>query len=87
MSYLRLAGNNSDPQSFVSAAEDVTEGYATKIGRLKNVTAVGTINTDTGRVTMLVIGEAVLPLGGAVEIQQSSEATLEQFRGDLRDSP
>lgn len=37
--------------------------------------------------TMLVIGEAVLPLGGAVEIQQTSEATLEQFRGDTRDSP
>jgi Flp pilus assembly protein TadG len=84
VSYLRLAGNNSDPGAFVSAAEDVTEGYASKIGRLKNVTAVGTVNTDTGRVTMLVIGEAVLPLGGAVEIQQSSEATLEQFRGDLR---
>ena len=87
VSYLRLAGNNSDPNAFISAAENVTEGYATKIGRLKNVTAVGTINTETGRVTMLVVGEAVLPLGGAVEIQQTSEATLEQFRGDIRDSP
>ena len=87
VSYLRLAGNNSDPRSFVNAAEDVTEGYATKIGRLKNVTAVGSIDTKTGRVTMLVIGDAVLPLGGSVEIQQSSEATLEQFRGDTRDSP
>lgn len=87
VSYLRLAGNNSDPNAFISAAENVTEGYATKIGRLKNVTAIGTINTETGRVTMLVVGEAVLPLGGAVEIQQTSEATLEQFRGDIRDSP
>lgn len=87
VSYLRLAGNNSDPRAFISAAEDVTEGYATKIGRLKNVTAVGTIDTESGRVTMMVIGDAVLPLGGAVEIQQTSEATLEQFRGDTRDSP
>ena len=87
MSYLRLAGNNSDPRAFVSAAEDVTEGYASKIGRLKNVTAVGTIDTESGRVTMLVVGDVVMPLGGSVEIQQTSEATLEQFRGDTRDSP
>ncbi len=82
---MRLAGNNSDPNAFISAAEDVTEGYATKIGRLENVTAVGTIDTKTGRVTMFVAGEVVLPLGGEVEIQQTSEATLEQFRGDLRE--
>lgn len=85
VSYLRLAGNNSDPNAFISAAEDVSEGYAAKIGRLKNVTAVGTIDTKTGRVTMFVAGEVVLPLGGDVEIQQTSEATLEQFRGDLRE--
>ena len=84
MSYLRLAGNNSDPAAFISAAEQVTEGYATKIGRLGDVTAVGTIDTETGRVTMRVIGTVVLPVGGTVEIQQSSEATLEQFRGDTR---
>lgn len=84
VSYLRLAGNNADPDAFVAAAEAVTEGYATKLGRLKDVTAVGSIDTTTGRVSMLVIGTVVLPLGGDVEIQQSSEATLEQFRGDTR---
>lgn len=87
VSYLRLAGNNSDPQAFVDAAEQVTAGYATKLGRLTNVTAVGSIDTKSGRVTMLVIGDVVLPLGGTVEVQQTSEATLEQFRGDTRDSP
>ncbi|MEH3032842.1 MAG: TadE/TadG family type IV pilus assembly protein [Aeromicrobium erythreum] len=84
VSYLRLAGNNSDPQRFRAAAEQLTVSYATKIGRLDDVTAVGTIDTETGRVTMLVTGTATLPLGGDVEVQQSSQATLEQFRGDLR---
>lgn len=86
VSYLRLAGNNADPDSFTSSAENVTEGYASKLGRLKNATAIGSIDTSTGRVTMLVTGDVVLPLGGTVEVQQSSEATLEQFRGDTRDS-
>ncbi len=58
--------------------------YASKIGRLENVSAIGTIDTKTGRVTMLVTGTATLPLGGDVEVQQSSQATLEQFRGDFR---
>jgi Flp pilus assembly protein TadG len=87
VSYLRLAGNNSDPNSFVSSAEDLTEAYASKIGRLKNATAVGSIDTKTGRVTMVVVGEIAMPLGGEVEVQQSASATLEQFRGDTRDSP
>lgn len=85
VSYLRLAGNNADPDAFVDAAEKVTVGYASKIGRLENVTAVGTIDPRTGRVSMLVAGEVVLPLGGRTEIQQTSYATLEQFRADLRD--
>lgn len=84
VSYLRLAGNNSDPASFRGGAEQLTEGYATKLGRLKNVTAVGTIDEKTGRVTMTVVGDVVLPLGGNVSVTQSSQATLEQFRGDLR---
>ncbi|MET0819745.1 MAG: TadE family protein [Aeromicrobium sp.] len=84
VSYLRLAGNNANPDAFISAAEQVTEGYATKIGRLKDVTAIGTIDTRTGRVTMRVLGKVVLPIGGTVDVQQSSEATLEQFRGDTR---
>lgn len=83
MSYLRLAGNNSDVGAFVVGAEGVTVGYASKLGRLDNVEAVGTIDRETGRVSMLVIGEVVLPLGGSVRIQQSSYATLEQFRGDV----
>lgn len=87
VSYLRLAGNNADPAAFVTAAENVTEGYASKLGRLNDVTAIGTIDTSTGKVTMLVSGSVVLPLGGSVEVQQTSEATLEQFRGDTRASP
>lgn len=62
----------------------MTVGYAGKIGRLRNVDAVGAINTDDGRVSMLVTGEVVLPLGGTWTVQQSAYATLEQFRGDLR---
>lgn len=87
VSYLRLAGNNSDPQAFVAGAERVTQGYAADVGRLKNVTAVGRIDTRTGRVNMLVVGDVVLPLGGSVQVQQTAEATLEQFRGDTRDGP
>lgn len=45
VSYLRLAGNNADPTAFVEAAENVTEGYASKLGRLNDVTAIGTIDT------------------------------------------
>ncbi len=86
VSYLRLAGNNSDPQAFVAGAERVTQGFAEEVGRLKNVTAVGRIDTRTGRVDMLVVGEVVLPLGGSVQVQQSADATLEQFRGDTRDA-
>lgn len=65
-------------------AEQVTVGYAGKIGQLRNVTATGTINTQTGRVSMMVVGEVVLPLGGNQQIRQTAYATLEQFRGDLR---
>lgn len=87
VSYLRLAGNNSDPQAFVAGAERVTEGYAADVGRLANVSAVGRIDTSTGRVDMLVVGDVILPLGGSVQVQQTAEATLEQFRGDTRDGP
>lgn len=82
VSYLRLAGSNSDPKAFVSAAERVTINYAEDLGRLKHATAVGTIDTKTGRVSMLVVGDVVLPIGGTVEVQQTSYATLEQFRDD-----
>lgn len=87
VSYLRLAGNNSDPGAFIAGAEQVTVGFASDVGRLQNVTAVGRIDTKTGRVDMLVVGEVVLPLGGSVQVQQTAEATLEQFRGDTRDGP
>lgn len=63
----------------------MTIGYAGKIGRLNDVRALGTINEETGRVSMMVTGVVVLPLGGNVEIQQTSYATLEQFRGDTRE--
>lgn len=83
VSYLRLAGSNSDPDAFIKAAEQVTKTYASNMGRLKDAQAVGTIDSN-GRVTMLVTGYVVLPIGGEVEIQQTSYATLEQFRGDVR---
>lgn len=86
VSYLRLAGNNANPDAFIGGAEQVTEGYAAKIGRLTNVNAVGSINEDTGRVSIRVTGDVVLPLGGTVQVEQSAHATLEQFRGDLRGS-
>ncbi len=84
VSYLRLAGNNSDPNAFIDGAEQVTVGYATKLGRLQNAIAVGTIDDKTGRVSMMVTGEVVLPVGGTETITQTSYATLEQFRADLR---
>ncbi len=62
----------------------MTKEYAAQIGRLKHVTAVATLDRGTGRVSMLVSGDVVLPLGGTVTIQQTSYATLEQFKGDLR---
>jgi Flp pilus assembly protein TadG len=86
VSYLRLAGSNSDPQSFIAAAEQVTENYAGKLGRLKDAEATGTIDPD-GRVSIVVTGYVVLPIGGQVEITQTSSATLEQFRGDTRGGP
>lgn len=86
VSYLRLAGNNSDPNAFIDGAEQVTIGYATKLGRLKNATAIGTIDDKTGRVSMMVTGEVILPVGGTETITQTSYATLEQFRADLRGS-
>lgn len=84
VSYLRLAGTNSDPEAFTSGAETLAEGYASKLGRLNDVEANGTIDLESGRVSMTVVGTVVLPVGGNVEIQQRSTATLEQFRGDQR---
>jgi Flp pilus assembly protein TadG len=85
VSYLRLAGNNSDAGAFVAGAERVSQRYAAEIGRLDGVTAVGSVDRSSGRVDMVVVGEVVLPLGGTVEVSQTATATLEQFRGDTRD--
>lgn len=84
VSYLRLAGNNSDPGSFTSAAERASKVYASRLGSVHQVDAIGSIDTETGRVTMTVTGQIVLPLGGTWDVRQSVAATLEQFRGDPR---
>lgn len=84
VSYLRLAGDNPNAGSYLTNAEQLSVGYAGKLGRLDDVHADGTIDTTTGRVTMVVQGEAVLPLGGRVTVVQSADATLEQFRVDPR---
>lgn len=83
VSYLRLAGNNSDPGAFESEAKRVSEIYATRLGSLQNVRATPHIDDTTGRVSMEVVGEMDLPLGHWT-ITQTSAATLEQFRGDPR---
>lgn len=83
VSYLRLAGTNSDPGAFKSEAQRVSEIYASRLGSLENVQATPTIDPDTGRVSMRVQGELDLPLGHWT-ITQTAEATLEQFRGDPR---
>lgn len=87
VSYLRLAGDNPNADSYLGRAEELSVGYAAKLGRLDGVNADGTIDETTGRVTMVVQGEAVLPLGGRVTVVQSADATLEQFRVDPRGAP
>lgn len=84
VSYLRLAGDNPNAGSYLARAEELSVGYAGKLGRLDAVHADGSIDEASGRVTMVVQGEAVLPLGGRVTVVQSAEATLEQFRVDPR---
>jgi Flp pilus assembly protein TadG len=84
VSYLRLAGNNADPHAFVAAAEEVTEGYAREVGDLRNVDAVARLDESSGRVWVEVTGEVVLPVGGTITVTQTSTATLEQFRPDVR---
>lgn len=85
VSILRTAGNNDDPQAWAHAAEDVAEEFAREIGDLDNVEANATLDEDTGRVTVEVTGEVVLPVGGTFVIRQTADATLEQFRPDLRE--
>ncbi|WP_228553015.1 MULTISPECIES: TadE family protein [Mumia] len=87
VSYLRLAGDNPNADAYLGRAEELSVGYASKLGRLDGVVADGAIDEATGRVTMVVQGEAVLPLGGRVTVVQSADATLEQFRVDPRGRP
>ncbi len=84
VSYLRLAGSTSDPQAWIAAAEEVTEDYAREIGDLRNVDADARLDESTGRVWVSVSGEVVLPVGGSITVEQTSSATLEQFRPDLK---
>lgn len=83
VSYLRLAGSSTEPQEWITAAEEVTEDYAREIGDLRNVDADARLDEGTGRVWVTVSGEVVLPVGGTITVEQTSSATLEQFRPDL----
>ncbi len=83
VSYLRLAGNDSDPATFEPQAAKIASYYASQVGMLHNVKVTPTINVSTGRATVLVSGTLHLP-GGDIRVEQSAEATLEQFRGDPR---
>ncbi|MDO9379935.1 MAG: TadE/TadG family type IV pilus assembly protein [Nocardioidaceae bacterium] len=81
VSYLRLAGNNADPDAFEPEAERVAIIYAERIGSLKGPTAEASIDEANGRVSVVVTGTIASP-GGTVEIRREATATLEQFRGD-----
>lgn len=83
VSYLRLAGTNSDPSSYAPEAERISEVYASRLGSLDNVRTNSTIDTETGKVSVRVRGDLDLPLGSWT-VSQTAEATLEQFRGDPR---
>ena len=81
VSYLRLAGEHNDPQSFKPQAEQYAYDYATDIGGLDGVEVHSDINVDTGKVTMTVSGSMDAP-AGTWTVTQSVTATLEKFRPD-----
>ncbi|GAB3863126.1 TadE/TadG family type IV pilus assembly protein [Nocardioides maradonensis] len=84
VSALRLAGTNADPGSYRAYAEQIATQFATQIGDLTHVTSVATIDQHSGRVSVRVEGDVVLPVGGTMHISQTSSATLEQWLPDLR---
>lgn len=79
---LRMSGTSADPDSFVGPAEDLSEAFAERVGRLDTPEARGVIDEDDGTVIMIVTGFVDLPLGGRVRIQQSAQGVIEQFSGD-----
>lgn len=87
VSALRLAGTNADPSSYTAYAEQIATQFASEIGDLTNVTSTASIDQHTGRVTVEVDGDVVLPVGGTKHISQTSSATLEQWLPDLRSAP
>lgn len=80
VSFLRVAGTDSDPDSFEPVAADLARQYAERLGNLHSVTASAVI-LDDGRVQVVVSGTIDLPLG-SYRVDQSAEATLEQFNRD-----
>ncbi|UYM04950.1 TadE/TadG family type IV pilus assembly protein [Solicola gregarius] len=81
VSYLRLAGEHVDPESFKLQAEKYAYGYATKIGGLDGVEVDSDIDAETGKVTMTVSGSMDAP-AGTWTVTQTVTATLEKFRPD-----
>jgi Flp pilus assembly protein TadG len=80
VSFLRVAGTDSDPNSFEPVAADLARQYAERLGNLHGVTARAVISDD-GRVQVDVSGTIDLPLG-SYDVSQSAQATLEQFNRD-----
>lgn len=87
VSALRVAGTNSDPGSYQAYAEQIATSFASTIGNLKNVTSHAVIYPSTGRVTVTVRGDVVLPIGGRFPVTETASATLEQWIPDLRQAP
>ena len=83
VSALRLAGSNADPSSYIAYARQIAADFATEIGNLSDVQTSASIDPASGRVSVTVTGNAVMPLG-TLSITQTSWATLEQWRPDLR---
>ena len=81
VSYLRLAGEHSDPQSFQPKAENLAYQYASELGGLHDVDVDSAIDFETGKVTMTVSGSMDAP-AGTWTVEQTVTATLEQFRPD-----
>ena len=81
VSYLRLAGEHADPESFQPRAEYLAREYATELGGLHDVDVDSAIDIETGKVTLTVSGSMNAP-AGTWTVTQTVTATLEQFRPD-----
>lgn len=80
VSFLRVAGTDSNPNSFEPVAADLARQYAERLGNLRGVSARAVIYDD-GRVQVDVSGTIDLPLG-SYTVNETAQATLEQFNRD-----